>query len=249
MTIFDELIEKTYALLPEGGQHITALPDPSRYIGRRSELILGKEAAFELGGGDFSCVGCAMYTESEALVPEDQVVIYGPDLSEIRSDCAFARITLIRTDFIEAQGEQGAYGILENIGLKKYDVFPKGYMVRTSALSNREQVRVSKAAIRQGLSFAHVGSMYISEYKKNKHVQAVKMIFVTLPDFNYRKLDHIGSLSMEVFRALNHVLADLDMDCKACQWKVVCDEVEGMKALHEKMLANQHNTYEQEAKS
>lgn len=126
MTIFDELIQKTYDLLPQGGKSTAALPDPTSNQGKRSELILGKETAFELGGGSAPCTSCIMYTENEDLVPRDEVVVYGPDLTQLKGDCAFARIALIRTDFIEAQGEQGAYGILENIGLRKYDVFPKG---------------------------------------------------------------------------------------------------------------------------
>ena len=126
MTIFDELIKKTYDLLPQGGNSSTALPDPASHQGKKSELILGKETAFELGGGSAPCTSCIMYTENEDLVPRDEVVVYGSDLTQLKGDCAFARIALIRTDFIEAQGEQGAYGILENIGLRKYDVFPKG---------------------------------------------------------------------------------------------------------------------------
>ncbi len=246
MTIFDELIQKTYDLLPQGGKHTTALPDPASHQGKRSELILGKETAFELGGGNAPCTSCIMYTENEDLVPRDEVVVYGPDLTQLKADCAFARIALIRTDYIEAQGEQGAYGILENIGLRKYDVFPKGYMVRTSALSNREQIRVSKTAVKEKLTFAHVGSIYISEFHKNEHVQAVKMIFVTLPDFDYRKLDHLGTLSLEVFRALNHMLTDLKMDCKACEWKIVCDEVEGMKTLHQERLSKEQKNKQEE---
>lgn len=240
MNIFDELIQKAYALLPDGGQSYTPVLDTSTHTGRRSELILGKETAFELGGGNFPSASCSMYTEDENLVPCDEIVVYGKDLKEIKSDCSFARLAIIRTDYIEAQGDQGAYGILENIGLKKYDVFPKGYMVRTSALSNREQVRVSKTAIKNGLSFADVGSMYISEFKKNPHVQAVKIIFVTLPDVDYKTLDHLGTLSTQVFRALNRVLADLKMDCKGCEWKLVCDEVEGIKLLHQEQINKNH---------
>ena len=50
MTIFDELIQKTYDLLPQGGKSTAALPDPASHQGKKSELILGKETAFELGG-------------------------------------------------------------------------------------------------------------------------------------------------------------------------------------------------------
>ncbi len=236
MNLFDELIQKTRALLPEDARHCLPIVQLCTHSGTRSQLILGKETAFELGGGNFPSASCTMYTEDQALVPKDAIMIYGTDLPQISCDCAFARLAFIRTDFIEAQGDQGAYGILENIGLKKYDVFPKGYMVRTSALSNREQVRVSKDAVKNGLSFSHVGSMYISEYHKNPHVKAVQIVFVTLPEVDYKALDHLGTLSNQVFRALNRVLADLKMDCKGCQWKLVCDEVEGIKLLHQEQL-------------
>ena len=51
MTIFDELIQKTYDLLPQGGKSTAVLPDNKSHQGKKSALILGKETAFELGGG------------------------------------------------------------------------------------------------------------------------------------------------------------------------------------------------------
>ena len=32
---------------------------------------------------------------------------------------------------------------------------------------------------------------------------------------------------------LDHALADVSMNCRACEWKPVCDAVEGMKELHQ----------------
>ena len=60
------------------------------------------------------------------------------------------------------------------------------------------------------------------------------MIFITVLEVDYIKLDSIGSLSMDIFRALNHAIKDLQMDCKRCSWKVVCDQVEGMKEMYQK---------------
>lgn len=240
MKLFDELITKTYSLLPtSGGKDITSLPDVSNYIGRKNELILGKELAYELGGNSLPCVVYNLYTEDSNLVDKDEVIIYGKDIHELKKDTAFARISVILTDNIDQEGEQEAYNILEKIGLRRYDVSADGFMVRTSVLSNREQVRVSKTAIKNKLSFAHVGKMYIDAFKKNPHVKAVKMIFVTLPDVDYFQFDHIGNLSINLFRALNHAITDLKMDCHHCQWKVVCDEVEGMKEMHQQMINKQ----------
>ena len=70
--------------------------------------------------------------------------------------------------------------------------------------------------------------------------RSCKIIFVTLPDVDYITLDKIGNLSMDVFRALNHAITDLKMDCKHCSWKVVCDQVEGMKEMHQKMIDEQN---------
>lgn len=236
MKIFDELIKKTYGLLPNENISITNFEDVNPYIGRRSELILGKEALYELGGSGLSCSVYNLYTQDSALVKEDEVVICGNDIKDIKNDCSFAKITIVRTDDIEQNGEQGAYDILESINLRKYDVFAKGYMVRISALSNREQVRVGKAAIKAKLSFAHVGKMYIDQFKRNPHVKAVKIIFVTLPEANYLEFDRIAMVSSNLFKAMNHVIADIKMDCSHCDWKALCDAVDGMKEMHQQMI-------------
>ena len=237
MGIFDDLIAKTLALLPpDDGKGVTSFPDTTKHIGRKGELILGRELGYELGGENKACSIVNLYTEDKSLALNDEVIIYGKDIYELKEDTAFARITIIRTEGIFEYGEQAAYNILENIGLKKYDVYPKGYMVRTSVLSNREQARVSKEAIKDKLSFYHVGKMYIDQFHHSKYVKAVKMIFITLPDIDYIKLDHLGTLSTDLFRTLNHAISDLKMDCKHCEWKLVCDEVEGMKELHQKMI-------------
>ncbi len=235
MDIFNSLIKKTEALLPYDRRTYEYTSARTAMEGRENELILGRDAAYELGGGSFPSVSYTLFTEDKALVPQDEVVVYGNDLGEISADCAFARIAIIRTDFIEENGEQGAYAIIENIGLKKYDVFPKGYMVRTSALSSREQVRVAKTAIGHGISFEAIGNLFIKKYKENKHVQSVKLIFVTLPDAPYTELENLAITSIKMIKALNHIIADLKMDCKRCEWKPVCDEVEGMKEIHFKM--------------
>ena len=235
MEVFNSLIKKIEALLPYDRRTYDYTSARTALEGRENELILGRDAAYELGGGSFPSVSCTLFTEDSDLVPKDEVLVYGKELAEISADCAFARIAIIRTDFIEENGEQGAYAIIENIGLKKYDIFPKGYMVRASALSSREQVRVAKSAISEGISFETVGNLFIKKYKENKHVQAVKLIFVTLPDAPYTELESLAITSAKMIKALNHIIADLKMDCKRCEWKPVCDEVEGMKEMHFKM--------------
>ena len=237
MKIYDEIIRKTTELL--------AAVKPREYAyntknsaaeGKKNELILSREAAFELGEGSLPSVSYTAITDNEELITGDRILLFGKDLQEIAKDSPFARITILLTDNIEENGDQGAYSIIKNIDMKKYDVPPKGYMMRASALSNREQVRVSKTAIKAGLSFERVGNLFISKYKENKHVRAVTVIFVTLPDAPYAELERLASGSTEITSALNHIIADIKMDCCACEWKPVCDEVEGMKEMHSKIV-------------
>lgn len=236
MRIYDEIIRKTTELLAANEARI--YPYSTKNVaaeGKKNELILAKEAAFELGESILPSLSYTAITDNEQLVSGDRILLFGKDLQELADNTAFARIAVLLTDNIEENGEQGAYSIIKNIDMKKYDVSPVGYMMRASALSNREQVRVSKNAIKAGLSFESVGNLFISKYKENKHVRAVTVIFVTLPDAPYAELERLADGSVEITRALNHILADIKMDCCACEWKPVCDEVEGMKEMHSKI--------------
>ncbi len=237
MKIFDEIILKVDGLLADkGGKSYAFSSKKLADSTQKNELVLGSEAAYELGAVSKSCVNFVTVTMDESLVPCDEVVVYGKDLKEIAADCNFARITIVRTDDIYEHGEQHAYNIFKDIELSKFNVNIDGYMMRSSGFYGREQVRVSKKILKKGISFHGVGNRFISQYKQNKHVAAVKVIFITLDQFDYGKLESIAIDANARMKALNHMLADLKMDCKACEWKPVCDEVDGMKEAHEAML-------------
>ena len=115
---------------------------------------------------------------------------------------------------------------------------PKGYMMRISAASEREPVRVSREALKTGLDFAKVGGLFLSGYHKHSKVLAAKLIFITLPDFPYHELNKKVLQAEKITLALNHILGSLKMDCGACNMKQVCDEVEEMRKLHFARIKN-----------
>lgn len=236
MKIYDEIIIRTKELLSDSKKRVFEYnPNYTAKIGKKNEMILARDAAYEMGEGSLPSVSYVAMTDNGKLVEGDRIFLFGKDLPEIKQSSPFARIAVLLTDNILEEGEQGAYSIIKAIELKKYDVFPEGYMMRVSALSNREQVRVSRNALKNGLNFEQIGNLFISKYKENKHVKAVTMIFVTLPDAPYAELEHLADESGKITRALNHIIADFKMNCRACEWKPVCDKVEGMKELHSKM--------------
>ena len=172
-----------------------------------------------------------LFTSNPELVSKDQVLLYGPDLGQIRGEVDFARIVLLRVGVLD-EDDEVVYRTLKDIEFAKYHVYPEGYMVRMSPESYREQVRVSKAAVKKGISFKAVGANYIEEYKKNPNVLNAVVIFATLPGLDYRKMQELAKKANAVTGTLTHILEGLPTDCSVCALKDVCDEVEGMKELH-----------------
>ena len=196
-----------------------------------SELVLQRDAAFELGARGKGSANYVLFTSSPELVPEDRIVLYGPDLKDIKGDCDFARIVLLRIGMIDGDDEN-VYRVLKDIEFAKYHVFPEGYMVRISPESFREQVRVSREALKKGIGFKALGNSYIREYKKDPNVISAEVIFITDPSVDYKKLQDLAKKSTAAIGTLTHILEGLPTDCSVCALKDICDEVEGMKELH-----------------
>ena len=196
-----------------------------------NELVLQRDAAYELGARGRGSANYVLFTSSAELVPEDRVVLYGKDLREIQTDCDFARIVLLRIGMIDGDDET-VYRTLKDIEYAKYHVFPEGYMVRISPESFREQVRVSRQALSAGIGFRALGNSYIREYKKDPNVLAAEVIFITDPSVDYVSLQGLAKKSTAAIGTLTHILEGLPTDCTVCSLKDICDEVEGMKELH-----------------
>ena len=196
-----------------------------------SELVLQRDAAYEMGALGKGSANYVLFTSSSELVNKDQVILYGPDMGQIKGDCDFARIVLLRVGVLD-DDDEAVYRTLKDIEFAKYHVHPEGYMVRMSPESHREQIRVSKKAVAGGISFEKLGANYIAEYKKNPNVVNATVIFATDPTLDYAKLQALAKMSVDVTGTLTHIFEGLPTDCSVCALKDICDEVEGMKELH-----------------
>lgn len=232
MELFNGLIKETKALLENKSVKEYDFSAAAKWkdLGM-SELVLQKDAAFELGASGKGSANFVLFTSSSELVDKDQVLVYGPDIGQIKGDCDFARIVLLKVGMLDGDDET-VYRTLKDIEFAKYHVYPEGYMVRMSPESYREQIRVSKQAVRQGISFKSIGCSYIDAYKQDHNVLAVTVIFVTDPSCDYTQMKNIAKKATEATNTLTHILEGLPTDCSVCSLKGICDEVEGMKELH-----------------
>ena len=232
MELYNALIKETEALLEMGVPRRWGYdPNAAWTDTGLSELVLQKDAAYELGAAGKGSANYVLYTSSPELVDRDETLLYGPDLKEIRGDVDFARIVLLRVGMLSDEDEQ-VYRTLKDIEFAKYHVYPEGYMVRMSPESYREQVRVSKQAIRKGISFRALGSNYIRAYKKDANVLNARVIFITAPGYDFAALKANAKKVHDITETLTHIFEGLSTDCSVCALKDICDEVEGMKELH-----------------
>ena len=232
MELYNSLIKESNSLLEKGSPKVWEYKpgDAWKDIGS-SELVLQKDAAYELGAVGKGSANYVLFTSSPELVSKDQILLYGADLGEIKGEVDFARIVLLRVGLIDGDDE-AVYRTLKDIEFAKYHVYPEGYMVRMSPESYREQVRVSKQALKKGISFKNIGANYIAAYKKDPNVLNATVIFVTAPGFDYGAMKKLAKKANDVTGTLTHILEGLPTDCSVCALKDICDEVEGMKELH-----------------
>ncbi|SHI33312.1 carbon monoxide dehydrogenase [Pseudobutyrivibrio xylanivorans] len=195
-------------------------------------LILRADMAYELGGGTCSAVSAMGVTANTELVPSDEVYLLGPDLSEIKVDQPYARIALVRVAEDSLGDGNVLYNAIRKIEYVRYHINPEGYMTRISASNGREPVRVSKEAIEKGLGFAQVGKLFLATYHENKNIEAVKLIFITQPDFDYKSLAEQSRHLEEITGTIDHIFKNVTMDCGSCSLQQICDEVEGLRELH-----------------
>ena len=195
-----------------------------------SELVMLRDAAFELGGSGCPSANFTCVTSDEALIPKDEILLYGKDLPELKGDVSFARLAVLLTDDL-GRDDEAIYQAIRDMEFVKYHVFPEGYMVRISSESNREQVRLSKTAVGRGIDFRAVGAAYIKGYHKNPHVKRVQIVFIT-DNAVVSELAKTAKKVDDITKTLTHILEGIPTDCGSCNLKPICDEVEGMREMH-----------------
>lgn len=231
MNLYDGMIEETRELTK--GWKMQFFPYKEEKCWReskREEMILQREAAYELGGGNYPSVNYACVTSDSTLVPENQILLYGPEMGEIKEDTSFGRIVFLETE--EVTEEEAAYRFIRELEYVKYHIFPKGYMVRASGKGYREQARVSREAIKRGISFWGLGCGYIKKYLENPKVKRVQILFLVGRE-KLQEFQRIAEQADAVTNALSHILKGMPMNCGSCDLKSICDEVEGMRKLHQ----------------
>ncbi len=238
MNLFDKYILNIHDLLDDLPSKRFAFSQKLEPSSNTPSFITIKDSKVELGGGNTPSLGFSVQTSS--LDFENETLLYGKDLQELSSNVPFVKIVFIKTNDVSSD-EQTIYNVIKQLEYLKYNVNVQGFMSRASSLNMREEVRVSKRAVKNGLSFESVGNTLINEYLKHPNVEKVKIVFITGECKRFDQLQQIAKTVQSAQNALNHIFDNVVIDCAHCNLKPICDEVEGMREMHVG-LSNASNT-------
>ena len=231
MNVYDTLITETFETLKDATlKELKINSDVKWNTLKTNEFFLGREVAFELGDRFKPSTVYNLQTSNKELINEDKIYLLGNDLDSIKENTNFSRITLLNIDDVEDQNK--AYINVKRLDYERYKMIPEGYMILSSSVENKENIRVSKKAIKNGLNFETLGNLYINHYKKIKGVNNVVVIFL-VGDYPFIKdLVNISKKTTEVTNAFDHILKDVYLDCAICPLKKICEDVEALRKLH-----------------
>lgn len=231
MEVYDSLIKKTKDILKQFEiKELKVHPDVTWNCLENNEFLMAREVAFELGERFKPAVVYHCPTSNKELVSKDQIFLIGKDLNEIKENINFSRITFFNIDDVENPND--AYVGIKRLEYERYKVIPEGYMVLSSSVENKENIRVSKEAVKQGLSFEIIGNLYINHYKKMKGVNHVCMMFLV---GDYPCMDELLQIAKnveDVTNAFDHILKNVILDCEVCPLKPICEDIEELRNLH-----------------
>lgn len=231
MQVYDKVIKTTEEILtPFAVKDLTKRSAKPWKMLTENEFLLRNEVAFELGDRMYPGTCYQAVTSSEELIREDKILLYGPDLQEIKGNVPFTRITWLKVDPEENQDK--AYRKIKKLEFARFKMIPQGYMMLSSSMEQKEQVRISKQAIKNGLDFATIGHMIIDKYKTEFGVKHVQVMFLTEELPVIRQLIEQGKKVDEITNAFDHILKNIILDCDLCPLHPICDDVEELRKIH-----------------
>jgi len=196
------------------------------------QMVFNADTAVELGHPQTESVSFLIWTDSPGRINDQQITLIGPDLSEAGlNKMPFGKIVLVST---HGFNEDNAFQRYQEMDAIKFKLDLEGYMLRAVPQENKEWSRVSKRALQSGFSLKVLGNEMIRELKSLEYVDAVEIIFITSSAADVQKFKPIAEKVTKVCQAMNKMFDNLEYDCSSCSFSDVCDEIDGLKTMHQK---------------
>ena len=218
MELYNSLINETKALLESKSAKVWDYDAHGLWKDTgMSELVLQKDAAFELGASGKGSANYVLFTSNAELVNKSTRSFSGARFfGELKGDCDFARVVLLRVGVLD-EDDEAVYRTLKDIEFSKYHVYPRATWSACPRRATASKIRVSKDALRHGISFKSIGMNYIHRwYKKDANVISATVIFMTDPSMSLCQAQGSGKGNPLTSRVLLPIFFEgLPTDCSS----------------------------------
>lgn len=207
----------------------------------RNAFLMEKETQVELGGYPKESINIIVPSMNMKELLEknglgeisDGVYCIGDSnlLKSKEKQISFGKIVLLWTEDVP---DEKWYEFTQNELLTDSRIRLKDVMLRQSPTHYNINLRVGKKAIKDGFDFEVMGSTVSNSFRSMEYVKGVTVIFIVGESGLYKRLLLKAERIKEVTLTLNHIFDGINMDCGHCDLSEVCNEVEGIRALHKK---------------
>ena len=173
MFIYDEIINEINRLNSNYSFNDLKVDVNKEFKENPNQIIFKNDKAFELGGGTLQGLNISLLTDEN--IEKDEIILIGEDLSKLKSDKNYARITIASIDNERIGKNNILYQNIRKFDYVKYHFNLDGVMVRESTFNQKESILVSKNALKKDkIDFSTLGSYFIKNYKALPFIKNVK---------------------------------------------------------------------------
>ncbi len=232
MELFKEPLNHLSAYLQEaGGRNVLRqiCGDPFSAWPEQSSLVLQEDTAVELGGAGGSLF-MILWTGQAGVIRPGRISLIGPDLTETAQvKFPFTQIVLVRGAY------QDEYQTYQDLRDTVFDTRLKG--VSTRVWPDRQKVwcRVSREAMGQGFNLMRYGCTLLKRLNNLPSVEEAEVIFSTEAVNEKSLLAPVADKVQDIVEALLKMYEELNFDCESCEYNEVCEEVAGLKEIHQRL--------------
>ncbi len=224
MFIFDDLVDKTKEINKDYIPRKLIISSNESFTENTNQIIFNDDKAYELGGSKKQGISLDLMTDDNF---DDEILLYGKDLDEIREDSNYARIVIGSVDKEMMGTGTNLYNNIRKFDYVKYHLAYDGIMTRESVFNRKESLILSKKGLKNSnLNFTSFGNYIISKFRELKFVRNVKLMFINLDGYKYDELSELVTRCENITKALDHLMNKVKMDCHVCSLQVICNEVE-----------------------
>jgi len=197
----------------------------------KKDIILSQNVGRELGHPQNISLAFIVWTQNE--VERNRISLIGNDISEVSNiHMDFGKVIMLSVTNFDAENTYDRY---QELDLLRFKLNLNGYMMRAASQQMREWSRISKDALKQGLSLFDLGSAWIDLYGQLPYVTDVEVLLST-DDAFIKQLEPLSQQVFQYVQAMMKMHEEVSLDCATCEYQNVCNEVQSLRTMRKNIL-------------